>query len=186
VKTDPQTAGHVDAARHDATRPGEIEAALPDRTDARLVFIGRIRTPFASRAECPRQGRHDGPVCRIEIDAPWRDGLKGLDRYEFVEVIYWMHHARRDLVQQSPKAKGETTGTFALRSPVRPNPIATSRPRLVGMEPGVVLVRGLDCIDGTPLLDLKPDRCSYSPPAMPRDGLEEPGFVPAVKRESWD
>jgi tRNA (adenine37-N6)-methyltransferase len=76
-----------------------------------------------------------------------------------------MHQARRDLVQQSPKANGETSGTFALRSPVRPNPIATSLVLLVRLEPGVILVRGLDCLDGTPLLDIKPDRCAYSPPA---------------------
>jgi tRNA-Thr(GGU) m(6)t(6)A37 methyltransferase TsaA len=152
-----------------ATRLGELIVPLPDRTDARLVFIGRIRTPFLTRADCPRQGRHDGPICRIEIDEPWRDGLKRLDAYEFVEVIYWMHQARRDLVLQSPKSNGETSGTFALRSPVRPNPIATSLVRLVGLEPGVVLVRGLDCLDGTPLLDLKPDRCAFTPlaPAKP-------------------
>jgi tRNA (adenine37-N6)-methyltransferase len=154
---------------HDDTRAGEVVAALPDRTDARLVFIGRIRTPFLTRADCPRQGRHDGPICRIEIDEPWRDGLKGLDAFEQVEVIYWMHQARRDLVLQSPKSNGETSGTFALRSPVRPNPIATSRVLLVGLELGVVLVRGLDCLDGTPLLDLKPDRCAFTPlaPAKP-------------------
>jgi tRNA (adenine37-N6)-methyltransferase len=154
---------------HDDTRAGEVVAALPDRTDARLVFIGRIRTPFLTRADCPRQGRHDGPICRLEIDEPWRDGLKRLDTFEQVEVIYWMHQARRDLVLQSPKSNGETSGTFALRSPVRPNPIATSRVLLVGLELGVVLVRGLDCLDGTPLLDLKPDRCAFTPlaPAKP-------------------
>jgi tRNA (adenine37-N6)-methyltransferase len=147
----------------DDTRAGEVVAPLPDRTDARLVFIGRIRTPFLTRADCPRQGSRDGPICRIEIDEPWRDGLKRLDAYEQVEVIYWMHQARRDLVLQSPKSNGETAGTFALRSPVRPNPIATSLVRLVGLEPGIVLVRGLDCLDGTPLLDLKPDRCAFTP-----------------------
>jgi tRNA (adenine37-N6)-methyltransferase len=146
-----------------ATRAGEVEAPLPERTDARLVFIGRIRTPFLTRADCPRQGRHDGPICRIEIDEPWQDGLKRLETYDHVEVIYWMHQARRDLVLQSPKSDGQTSGTFALRSPVRPNPIATSLVRLVGLEPGVVLVRGLDCLDGTPLLDLKPDRCAFTP-----------------------
>ena len=150
------------------TRLGEIEVPLPERTDARLVFIGRIRTPFATRADCPRQGRIDGPVCRIEVDAPWREGLKGLEKFAYVQVLYWMHEARRDLVLQSPKHNGETAGTFALRSPVRPNPIAVSVVRLVGIEPGVLLVRGLDCLDGTPLVDIKPDRCSHSPePARP-------------------
>lgn len=149
-------------------RPGEVEVPLPEWSDARLVFIGRIRTPFATRADCPRQGRVDGPVCRIEVDEPWREGLKGLEKFEYVQVLYWMHEARRDLVLQSPKHNGETSGTFALRSPVRPNPIAVSVVRLVGIEPGALLVRGLDCLDGTPLVDIKPDRCSHSPePARP-------------------
>lgn len=155
---------------YDATRPGEIEAALPERSDARLVFVGRIRTPFKTRDECPRQGRHDGPVCRVEVDEPWLAALKGIEDYERIELIYWMHQARRDLVQQSPKSNGRTTGTFALRSPVRPNPIATSLVKLEGVEDGVLLVRGLDCLDGTPLLDIKPDRCSYSPPTPPHPG----------------
>jgi tRNA (adenine37-N6)-methyltransferase len=154
----------------DATRAGEIEAALPERTDARLVFIGTIRTPFTTRDDCPRQGRSDGPLCRIEIRTPWQQALKGLDRFARVEVIYWMHLARRDLVLQSPKSNGETHGTFALRSPVRPNPIATSLCDLVAVEEGAVIVRGLDCVDGTPLIDLKPDRCGYSPVAPPNPG----------------
>lgn len=154
----------------DATRTGELEVPLPERTDARLVFIGRIRTPFRARDDCPRQGSPDGPICRIEIDEPWRPGLEGLERYNRIEVLYWLHQARRDLVQQSPKADAHATGVFALRSPLRPNPIATALVTLVGIEPGVLLVRGLDCIDGTPLLDLKPDRCAYSPPAPSRPG----------------
>lgn len=156
----------------DATRPGEIEAALPDRTDARLVFIGRIRTPFPDRAACPRQGRADGPICRIEVDEPWRAGLKGIEAYERIEVLYWMHQARRDLIQQSPRSNGETRGTFALRSPMRPNPISTQLVVLVGVEDGALLVRGLDCIDGTPLVDIKPDRCAYTPPVPAKSGAD--------------
>lgn len=155
---------------HDATRPGEIEAPLPDRTDARVVFIGTIRTPFLSRDDCPRQGKPDGPLCRIEIADPWKPALEGLGRFSKVEVLYWMDQARRDLISQSPKANGQTFGTFALRSPVRPNPIATSLCEIVAVEEGAVLVRGLDCVDGTPLVDLKPDRCGYCPPAPPNPG----------------
>ncbi len=122
--------GGLDMNR-DATRPGEIEAALPDQHDAGIVFIGVIRTPFPTRDDCPRQGKPDGPLCRIEIHDPWKPALAGLERFARVEVIYWMHQARRDLVRQSPKSNGETFGTFALRSPVRPNPIATSLCELV-------------------------------------------------------
>jgi len=152
----------------DRTRPGEIEAALPERTDARVVFIGRIRTPFKTRDECPRQGRIDGPVCRIEIDEPWRAALKGLEHYTRAEALYWLHEARRDLVRQSPKSDGRSIGTFALRSPNRPNPIGLSLVEIVSVEEGAVNVRGLDCLDGTPLIDLKPDSCAYTPPANPK------------------
>lgn len=145
-------------APDDPLRPGEVAVPLPERTDAGLVFIGRIRTPFVTRPDCPRQGSLDGPVCRIEVDPPFAEGLDGLERYTHVEVLYWMDRARRDLVRQSPKSNGLTTGTFSLRSPIRPNPIATSVCRLVAIEPGALLVRGLDCLDGTPLLDLKPHR----------------------------
>jgi tRNA-Thr(GGU) m(6)t(6)A37 methyltransferase TsaA len=154
---------------HDATRPGEVIAPLPERTDARLVFIGRIRTPFTSRDQCPRQGRPDGPVCRLEVDEPWQAALQGLEGFARIEVLYWMHQARRDLVAQSPGHDGRTRGTFALRSPVRPNPIATSLVVIEAVEPGALVVRGLDCLDGTPLLDVKPERCGYSPPAPPKD-----------------
>ena len=149
--------------RRDAIRPGEVAVDLPPATDAGLVFIGRIRTPWTDRLACPRQGRRDGPVCRIELFDPWAGGLDGLEAFDAVEVLYWLDRSRRDLLRQSPKRDGTTRGTFALRSPVRPNPIGTAVATLVGIEGGTVLVRGLDCLDGTPLIDLKPDRCSFTP-----------------------
>lgn len=166
------------SAARDATRPGELEAPLPDAADAHVVFVGVIRTPFATRDDCPRQGRTDGPVCRIEIHERWRPALKGLEAFAKVEVLYWMHEARRDLIRQSPKSDGKTFGAFALRSPVRPNPIATSLVELVAVEDGALLVRGLDCVDGTPLVDLKPDRCAYTPLSPPNPGERGPGAVP--------
>jgi tRNA-Thr(GGU) m(6)t(6)A37 methyltransferase TsaA len=151
-------------------REGELAVEMPPPRDAGLIFIGRIRTPWTSREDAPRQGRHDGPVCRIEIFEPWVPALKGVDFYSNLEVIYWLHRSRRDLVLQSPKKNGSTRGTFSLRSPVRPNPVGTSIVKLVGIEGSTVLVRGLDCLDETPLLDLKPDRCEFSPLAAPKRG----------------
>src|SRR3546814_5842145 len=76
-----------------------------------------------------------------------------------------MHLARRDRVRQSPASDGRTRGTFTLRSPLRPNPIDASIVRLEGVEGTTLLVRGLDCVDGTPLLDVKPERClNLAPP----------------------
>ena len=144
-----------------ATRPGETEAPLPERSDARLVFVGRIRTPFATRDDCPRQGRQDGPLCRVEIDPHWQAALKGIETFAELDLLYWMHEARRDLVLQSPRSNGEATGTFSLRSPNRPNPIASSLVVLEKVEGHVLTVRGLDCIDGTPLVDIKPETCPH-------------------------
>lgn len=140
-------------------RSGEVVVPLPCRVDAALVFIGRIDTPWKTRAACPRRGDVDGPACRIVVDALWHAALDGLRPGAILQVLYWMHLARRDLVHQHPRGRGGPIGTFALRSPVRPNPIASSSVRLVACDGGVLTVRGLDCIDGTPLLDLKPDRC---------------------------
>jgi len=153
-----------------ALREGEVVVDTPKANEAGLVFIGRIRTPWTSREDTPRQGRHDGPVCRLEIFEPWVPALKGVDFYTNLEVIYWLHRSRRDLVLQSPKDNRSTRGTFSLRSPVRPNPIGTSIVKLVKVEGNTVFVRGLDCLDETPLLDIKPDRCEFSPLAAPQPG----------------
>jgi tRNA-Thr(GGU) m(6)t(6)A37 methyltransferase TsaA len=137
-------------------RPGEVAVDLPPQTDAGLYFIGTIRTPWQTRQECPKRGSPDGPVCTIVVDERWREGLTGLAGHQRVQVLYWMHGARRDLTLQTPFGK-ETRGTFALRSPVRPNPIASSLVELVAIDGVSLQVRGLDCLDGTPLIDLKPE-----------------------------
>jgi tRNA (adenine37-N6)-methyltransferase len=140
-----------------AIRPGEVAVPLPGQFDAGLYFIGSIHTPWKTREDCPRQGGADGPVCTIVLDPRWRQALSGLVPPRRMQVLYWMDRARRDLVVQSPIRAAVTTGTFALRSPVRPNPIASSMVDLVAIEDGALHVRGLDCVDGTPLVDLKPD-----------------------------
>jgi tRNA-Thr(GGU) m(6)t(6)A37 methyltransferase TsaA len=137
-------------------RPGEITAELPPHYDASLYYIGRIRTPWQTRDECPKNGRESEAVCTIELDPRWAAGLAGLETVSHLLVLYWMDKARRDLVVQSPRHYAERRGTFALRSPVRPNPIAASVARLQRIEGNTLYVTGLDCMDGTPLLDLKP------------------------------
>ena len=152
-------------------RQNEVSVDLPPANDAGLIFIGRIRTPWTDRLHCPRQGRADGPICRIEVNALWQRALDGIKQFERIEVLYWLDQSRRDLVQQSlPANDGATRGTFALRSPVRPNPIGTSIAHLASRDGNVLLVRGLDCLDDTPLLDLKPDRALFTPIAPPQAG----------------
>lgn len=161
--------------RENEIRAGEVAVGEP-AADATLGFIGRIRTPWTERLRAPRQGREDGPVCRIELFAPWHLGLAGIGDFARLEVLYWLHLSRRDLVLQSPASDGRTRGVFALRTPVRPNPIGTSIALLVGRaDDHTLLVRGLDCLDGTPLVDLKPDRAGFTPIAPPQPGDFETG-----------
>jgi tRNA-Thr(GGU) m(6)t(6)A37 methyltransferase TsaA len=137
-------------------REGEVAVELPGRFDASLYFIGCIRTPWNRREDCPKNARESEAICTIELDSRWGSGLQGLETASHVIVLYWMDRARRDLVLQAPRHYQEQRGTFALRSPVRPNPIAMSVARLLRIEGNKLSVIGLDCLDRTPLLDLKP------------------------------
>jgi tRNA-Thr(GGU) m(6)t(6)A37 methyltransferase TsaA len=141
-----------------ALRKGEVAVDLPAHTDAGIYFIGTIHTPWRTRSECPKRGSADGPVCRVVVEARWQAALTDLATHPRIQVLYWMHRSRRDVVLQTPLRTGQTTGVFALRSPLRPNPIASSVVDLLAIEGITLLVRGLDCLDGTPLIDLKPDR----------------------------
>ncbi len=137
-------------------REGERSILLPDNFDAGLFFIGRITSPWRSRRDCPKNSAESDAVCTIEVDARYAEGLKDLETSSHVIVLYWMDRAPRDLVLQTPRHYGETRGVFALRSPARPNPIALSVAELIEIDGPRLKVRGLDCLDGTPLLDLKP------------------------------
>jgi tRNA-Thr(GGU) m(6)t(6)A37 methyltransferase TsaA len=137
-------------------RPGEVAIDLPDKIDAGLYFIGRIRTPFKSRTDCPKNTAESNAIGRVEVDPRYAAGLKDLALYSHVILLYWMDEARRDLIEQVPAHVGSPRGTFALRSPVRPNPIALAVVELLGIDGANLTVRNIDCIDGTPLLDIKP------------------------------
>jgi tRNA-Thr(GGU) m(6)t(6)A37 methyltransferase TsaA len=137
-------------------RAGEVAVELPRAGDAALYFIGRIRTPWKERKDCPKNAREAQEVCTIVLDPRWQDGLKGVETCTHLIVLYWMDRAPRNLVLQAPRHYGEQRGTFALRSPARPNPIAMSVVKLVGIAGNELQVIGLDCLDGTPLIDLKP------------------------------
>jgi len=139
-----------------AIREGETAVELPARFDASVYFIGRIHTPWVDREHCPKNARESEVVCTIELDQRWAAALNGLETCTHIVVLYWMDRSRRDLVVQVPRHYGEGRGTFALRSPARPNPIAMSVARLLRVEGTRLHVVGLDCFDNTPLLDIKP------------------------------
>ena len=137
-------------------RPGELRIELPATMDAGITFIGRIRTPFKARSDCPKNTRQSDAIATVEVDPRYGEGLAGLEKYSHIILLYWMHEARRDLIAQVPRHLGEKRGTFALRSPVRPNPISIGVVELLGIEGTTLTVRKVDCLDGTPLVDIKP------------------------------
>jgi tRNA-Thr(GGU) m(6)t(6)A37 methyltransferase TsaA len=139
----------------ESIRPGEIAVALPETFDAGIYFIGRIRTPWKTRDDCPKNARGSDAVCTVELDPRYAAALAGVETCTHLVLLYFMDKARRDLVVQAPR-HGSRRGTFALRSPVRPNPIAMSVVRLIGVADTTLSVVGLDCLDGTPLVDIKP------------------------------
>ncbi len=153
-KLDAGTGADADAEQ---ARPGEVAGSLPAAFDAGIYFIGRIRTPFKTRGECPRNIRQSTAQGRVEVDPRYAEALKGLEGCSHVWLLYWMHEARRDLLVQAPRhVEHGARGTFALRSPVRPNPIAMAAVKLIAMEGNVLTVEHVDCLDGTPLVDIKP------------------------------
>lgn len=143
-------------------RQGEIALDIDqgNRVDASLRFIGRLRTPWR-KGNCPhnlREARERGGRFLAVLDPEFRAGLAGLTSGQAVILLYWMDATRRDLIVQAPSHRPQPAGTFALRSPARPNPISLAVTRLVSIDAasGVLEVDGLDAFDGTPVLDIKP------------------------------
>lgn len=155
-------------------RTGEVtlERDPADKTDAGVVFIGRIRSPW-SRGNAPKNigaAREQMDGASIELDLRFAPALTGLAVGQPVLVLYWMHAARRDLVIQAPRHVEQPRGTFALRSPNRPNPVALSAVRITALDPvaGVIGIDAIDCFDGTPVIDIKPWLETVDvPPAKP-------------------
>jgi len=124
--------------------------------EGKLIAIGRIETPYGSLDECPRNVDPDGPPCELILDPPYEKALEGLGPGDRVLILYWFEGADRSRLTQHRHGGGPLRGTFALRSPHRPNPIAAAALPIVSIEGNRIVVRGMDCLDGTPLLDIKP------------------------------
>lgn len=144
--------------------PREGETALPFdpaslAPDAGIVFIGRVLSPWKHRSECPknmREARERGVPAAVEINQRYTSGLEGLERYSHVVILTWLDRAQRDLIVQKPRHAEQARGTFALRSPVRPNPVGLHVVRLTGAAGAKLMLEGIDVLDDTPVIDVKP------------------------------
>lgn len=119
--------------------------------------IGVVRSPFARKVDAPRQPHAAKDVeGRIELAAELAHAVEDLEGFEHVWVLAWMDRAEHFRPKVLPPRSTKKRGVFATRSPHRPNPIALSVMELVRVEGTVLHVRGMDLLDGTPVLDIKP------------------------------
>lgn len=145
-------------------RPGEQTLAFdPAETaaDASVTFIGRVVSPWTDRADCPKnmaQAREGAFPASILIDQPYRAGLAGLEHVSHIVVLTWLDRVPRNLIVQKPRHAETPRGTFALRSPARPNPIGLHIVALTGIDhaAGRLDLEAIDVLDGTPVIDIKP------------------------------
>jgi len=120
----------------------------------KFVSIGIIHSPYSSGDEAPRQGSSE--VCEIEIFEQYKEGLQDIEGFSHLHVCYWLHESQGfRLVVKTPWDE-KPHGLFATRSPHRVNPIAYAVVELLERNDNILRVRGLDAIEGTPVLDVKP------------------------------
>ena len=121
-----------------------------------LKQIGVIRSPFKSPSECPFQGRFSQERFTIELFPEYEEGLKDIETCTHLIVLYWLDRANRDRLIAIPPFDKREHGVFATRSPHRPNPIGFSVVKLLEVRGRELVVEGLDAVDGTPVVDIKP------------------------------
>ena len=123
-----------------------------------LQPIGVVRSPFKSLGDCPRQGPEEPAASVIEIDPAWVEGLDGLRPGCDLWVICRLRTEAEVLLKVHPRGdRGQPArGVLATRSPNRPCPLSLTLVRVEAIDKGRITVRGLEMIDGTPVLDIKP------------------------------
>jgi len=118
--------------------------------------IGRIRTPYKTLEDCPKNVDPEGPLCELIIEANYVEGLLGLTQGQEILILYWFDGVDRNITSHLSRKYGGQRGVFAMRTPTRPNPIAAAVVSIDTIDGNRLFVKGLDCLDGTPLLDIKP------------------------------
>lgn len=128
----------------------------PEDISIILKPIGVIHTPYKRREDIPRQGRLSSEICEIEVFLEFVPGLKDIEQCSHLFVLFWLHLGDRSMLTATPPHDGLEHGVFATRSPSRPNPIALDIVELLEVTGNRLRVRGMDALDDSILLDIKP------------------------------
>ena len=121
-----------------------------------LTIIGTVKSPYNRRGEAPHQGRNVMELSQIIIHPEFEEGLEGVERYHQLFILYWFDRAEDPLLKVVPHGRTRKRGIFSTRAPPRPNAIGLALVDLVKREGPVLIVRGLEALDGSPVLDIKP------------------------------
>lgn len=120
--------------------------------------VGIIRSALKDPADAPKQGALTDQEAEVVVDPAYLSALDGLEKRGKIIVICWMHSADRERLKVHPRGQEDRPerGVFSTRSPHRPNPLSLHTVTLLGINGNVLRVRGMDAIDGTPVVDIKP------------------------------
>jgi len=119
--------------------------------------IGIIHSPFKENVGVPRQAVGASDIKgAIEVFDEFASGLKDLDGFSHIVVIFHLHMVKNPSLKAQPPWEGKEHGVFATRSPYRPNPIGVSVVRLENIDKNILHISGVDMADGSPVLDIKP------------------------------
>ena len=134
-----------------------VTIIMAKETDSMVLLpIGVIHTPYQRREDIPRQGRLSQEICEIEVFSEYTPGLKDIEQCTHLFVVFWLHLGDRGKLTAVPPHDGREHGVFATRSPSRPNSLAIDIVNLLEVKENRLKVRGMDALDGSVLLDIKP------------------------------
>ncbi len=139
-----------------------------------LKAIGVIHSPYIEPDDAPIQGRPAEEILEIEVFPEYMDGMKGIDQVSHLIVLYWCDRVDRGILQSITPFSNDPKGVFACRAQMRPNPIAFCIAEVLERNENILRVKGIEALEGSPLLDLKP----YSSAIDSIEGIRI-GWMPA-------
>lgn len=123
-----------------------------------LTIVGRVESSLIDLGSAPKQAHEGAPEAWLVFDDAVADAVADLEPDTDIFVLTWLHRARREVLRVHPRddVTKPLTGVFSTRSQDRPNPLGLHRVHVVAVDGNRVLVRNLEAIDGTPIVDVKP------------------------------